>query len=311
MIEITDIVCDWVLVWVEMEDGKQKIFIDRDPDIPDEEVQKEIEKMKRDTSLCLKNGYAKTDTGSIVSIWRTIASSIFPTWGKVTLSGIVEPNRRLQMLRDEWTLWKNNWRFQMSQYVKKIFDRSIPKDSSVIFMPWMWREEFGLWSSFQASTKQMYLIEGDSKKEEQIRQKYPHASHINSFLWKGDESFSQELIESLNGTPVSILSFDTEVSLTQWLIIDLAWIIGNIHIQNDLFFMVNVVQRWSYETAKKIMKTLEDTGETVNAAMLSLPENLIDISGRDDIYVMDVQSGSYLWWSSSSMNYVFCHIQKK
>jgi hypothetical protein len=185
----------------------------------------------------------------------------------------------------------------------------------VVFMPGSWREEINLWRDFWVASNKTFLIEWDKDKLPQLQKQYTtddtRPYFISSYLWKWDESFSQELIKLLNGTPVSVLSLDTETSLTSWLIQDLAGVIENISLEKDLFFMLNIVQRWSHKTAKELIQQEEVIDENIiNAALEILPGYLIQITERCDIKIHITKVNSYLWWSGTPMHFVFCHMKK-
>jgi len=306
----------WIIVGIEVQEQEERIFIERGPDLPENRVLEEIEKIKHDTSLCIEKKHIQTSHGTILQIWVYVSRKVSPTPWRMKLSGQVVPNRHLSKVRDEWTLGKNNWRFEMNKFARNIFESGIPNNSWVVFMPGSGNQETDLWINLWAQIKNLFLIEWDTYKFLQLQKQYAENKNppkfISSYLGKWDESFSRELIESLKGTNVSILSLDTETNLTLGLVQDLAWVIGNISIKNDLFFILNIVQRWSHRIAKQLLQEEEIIDENIiNSALEILPNKLLKISERYDIQIWKRKVGSYLGGSGTPMHYIFCHIQKR
>lgn len=305
----------WIIVGIEVQDQERCIFIERNPDVSENIILEEIEKIKHDTSLCIEGNYIRTSRGTTLQIWTYISRKVSTIPWSMKLSGHVIANRHLSKLKDEWTLGKNNWRFEMNKFASCIFIDGIPSNSWTVFMPGSGNEETKLWINLWAQINNLFLIEWDIDKLPQLQSWYVedkiHPQFISSYLGKWDESFSRELIESLQNTDVSILSLDTETSLTHWLLKDLAWVIENISINHDLFFMLNIVQRWSHRTAKQLLQQEEIVDQNIiNSALEILPNKLLEMSQRHDIQIWKTKVGSYLGGSGTPMHYIFCHIQK-
>lgn len=310
-----EIVHQWELVWVDITVWGETIFVDRSPSLSDEQVRKLVAKIMDDSELSINNTWhVQTSEWIVLQIWQILDWNLTYTSSHTQISWDINPNGRMSALKDDGTIGKSNWRFELLQFWKKIFPEWILGNTGVVFMPWMWRDEFNLWKSFWVHSKNMTMIEWDDDKHIELRRKYQNngstPNYVHSYLWTGDEVFSKELVEVLRWKHVSVLSLDTESWFAPWLYKDLLWVFSNIEIGEDVLLMLNIVRRWSTKFSNTFARNKWDDIDIIDEAMKVLPTQLVVDSERKNISVVDVKTWRYLWWSATPMHFVFAHIKR-
>jgi len=305
----------WELVWVDFTVWEETTFVDRSPNISDQQVRDFVAKVMSDTALSIsETGHIQTSEGVVLQIWRIIEWDFSYTSSHTNVSGDITPNWRMSALKDDGTIGKSNWRFELLQFWKRMFPEWILWNTGVVFMPWMWRDEFNLWKSLWVHSKNMTMIEWDDDKYIELKRKYQNngstPSYVNSYLWTWDEVFSKELIQTLRWKQVSVLSLDTESWFAPWLYKDLLWVFSNIEIWEDLLLMLNIVRRWSTTFSKTFVWNGSEHDDIIDRAMKRLPEQLIIDSEKSEVRIQNIKTWMYLWWSSTPMHFVFAHIKR-
>ena len=304
------------IIWIYATFWDQKVFVDVDVTLTQGQISEHIQSITDDQSVYIADsGHLKIASGVVFQVWKILGTNILATPTCISLEGTFTPDHRLSARLDDGTIWKSKWRYDLLWYTKHIFWKAIPEWTKVVFMPGYGNDEVKIWRWFYAKTRDMVMIEWDPKKLPQLKVKHTNngqtPSFVGSYMWTGDESFSRELISVLWGEKTSVLSFDTESSLTHGLCLDIAWVLKNIELSPHMFFVLNVVWRGSWKFCETFCKEkwwVVPT-EPIEATLKQLPEFLIQISGRKDIAVVSLKVGKYLWGSSTPMYYVFCHLQ--
>jgi len=193
---------NWHLVGVDIIIWDETIFLDAPISVSNEEVRNFVNQIINDEDLSIiESWHIKTSKGVILQIGKILEWDISYTSASTKISWDITPNSRMMSLRDGGTIGKSKWRFELLQFWKNVFPEWIVPGSWVVFMPWIWKDEFHLWKNFWVHSRDMTFIEWDDDKMVEIQRKYQNnwstPSYINSYLWLGDEVFSQELIESL------------------------------------------------------------------------------------------------------------------
>jgi len=312
-----------VIVWAKASQWSTTILLDRSITQTESEIKSWISSLMEDPCAIIHNWFLTTKEGTVLQLGHIIPRGIHPTSSSLSLTWSIKPNKSISALRDDGTIWKSNWRFQMLRFAEDIFPNGIPQKSKTILLPWMWDEEHSMWSNLWSNYSDMIMVEWDMEKAWELRKKFQsrglYPTYVNNYLGSGGEGFAKDLIETIWSKPVSILSLDTESAITQAMYEDLLWIILNLNIQQDCLLSLNFVRRWSVKLSRELLDSFSkkfnrdfNYDDTVTLDFLKhLPEILLLDSCRDDICIWDVKVNSYLWWSATSMDYLFAHIKRK
>lgn len=246
-----------------------------------------------------------------ILIGRTVDRRVIPLIWKVTLwekHDLSWPSSRLQK---DGTIWKSEWRFKMSNFAWDIFSSWSIDDTHVLFLPGTWFEEIKMWRRLWVNEDDMIMIEGDDSEYKVLSDRYIWTKNspqiINTFIWSKKSTLWGTLGKIASHKKTTVVSLDTEVSLTQWLYDEILQIFERVEVGDDAFFMLNIVRRWAKSFYEKFEISDWDPIEfCMNMLMVDIIHRLWD----DGFHIEKSDFGTYLWWSSTPMSYIMCHIKK-
>jgi len=246
-----------------------------------------------------------------ILIGTTVYRKVVPLTWKVILwekHDLSWPSSRLQK---DGTIWKSEWRFKMSNFAWDIFSTRGLEDTHVLFLPGTWFEEIKIWRRLWANERDMIMVEGDASEHNVLSERYLWKENspqiINTLIWNEKSTLWDTLDEINSAKKTTVVSLDTEVSLTQWIYDEILQIFERIEVGDDIFFMLNIVRRW----AKNFYEKFEiDNQDPIEFCMNMLMGEIIHRLWDDNFHIEKSNFWTYLWWSSTPMSYVMCHIKK-
>jgi hypothetical protein len=308
---------DGILVWATVSIWDKTIFIERDINATIEDVKLslkilESEKLhfNNDLILCFGNFFVYT-------LWRFLIDEVV-TYN--TAVEVLEPSniylKSYNWLNDDWNIQKSNWRYSLLKFTENTFNNWLSNDENIIFMPWLWGQEYDLWNSFWIMDENMFLLEWEWEKIKELTKIHPTSKLINSFYGANNSDFVSSTSAIIWDEKVSIISLDTESIFSEELFYQTVQLLLELNLTDNFILSLNLASRFSHNKAINFINSFNlkywtnySVTQTPRAIIMKNLWEMLSLATDNRIKTEKSETSSYLWGSSSRMEYTFIHFK--